>query len=114
MRRPKAVPDYDILVFDSAVLSNVFRQAIAAGMLVRKLAAGVALVGGVARHPDVLGRKAAALGHVAALLRKHHGRAVRQELVGRRTADAVLLIGIGDLPVSPGPPIGLADRIAFA
>src|SRR6185436_20902214 len=63
---------------------------------------------------DVLGRKAAARGHVAALLREHHGRAVRQELVGRRTADAVLLIGIGDFPVASGPPVGLANRVALA
>src|SRR6185436_278212 len=105
MRRPKAVPDHDILVFDSAVLGDVFRQAVAARMLVRKLATGIALLGGVARHPDMLGGKAAARGHVAALLREHHGRAVSQELVGGRAADAVLLIGIGDLPVASGPSV---------
>ena len=97
-----------------AVLGNVFRQAVAAGVLVGKVAAGIALFGRVAGHPDMLGGKAAARAHEAALLRQHHGRGLDQELVAGRIADAVLLVGIDDLPVAPGAPVGLARRVALA
>ena len=71
MRVAEAVPQHDVLVLDVAVLRDISRQAVTAGMLVRIVAAGVALVRIEGRDPDVLGRKAAALRTLAALLREH-------------------------------------------
>src|SRR5689334_19288051 len=44
MRCTKTVPEHDVLVLDRAVVRDVSGQAVAAGMLVGKLAAGVALL----------------------------------------------------------------------
>ena len=110
----KCVPDHDVLIFYRAVLRDIFWQAVAAGMLVRELAARIAFVGRIARDPKVLGRKAATRGHVTVFLRQHHGCCMYHELVARRPADAVGRAWIDDLPVTSGTAIGLTGGVLLA
>ncbi len=114
MGMAEGVPDHDVGVVDAAVLLDVARQAVVAGMHIGIVAAGVFLGRIIRRDPDMPGGKAAAAAHEAALLRQHQRARIDDQLVGRRSADRVRHVRVGDLPEPPGLAIGDTRRVALA